>query len=119
MIPNKYIPDSLCNPWLPIYYFTILRALHSEKEGYKNRAKRQQIHTWTAGDIFELWIVATCNALSYTSFNAYNNLLPVTGSPPRHSYSASHRSHSSSPNKVSSATMSKAINYRKEIQARV
>lgn len=119
MIPNKYIPDSLCNPRLPFYYFTILRTLHSEKGAYKNRAKRQQIHIWIAADIFELWITATCGALSYRSFNAYANLLPGNGSPPRHSYSASHRSHSSSPNKDSSATMNKAINYRNEIQARV
>lgn len=119
MIPNKHVPDSLCNPQLPIYYFTILKTLHSEKGGYKNRAKRQQIHTWIAGDIFEPWLAATCAALSRTSFSAHSRLLVGNGSPPRHSYSASHRSHSSSTNKVSSATMNKVINYRNEIQARV
>lgn len=119
MIPNEHVPDSPCNPWLPIYYFTILRTRHSEKGVYKNRAKSQQIHTLVAGDIFEPHIATTCDTLAYTSFSAHNHLPRGDGSPPRHPYSASHRSHSSSTNKVSSATMNKAINYRNEIQARV
>lgn len=102
MISNEYVPDSLCNPRLPVYYFTTLRTLHSEKGVYKNGAKRQQVHTLVAGDIFESPIAATCDTISYTSFNIDNHSLTGDVSPPRQPYSASCRSHSSSTNKVSS-----------------
>jgi len=73
MIPNEHVPDSLCNPLLPIYYFTFLRTLHSDKGVYKNRAKRRQIHTSVAGDIFEPHIAATRDTLSYTCTQPFTN----------------------------------------------
>lgn len=65
MIPSKHIPDSLCNPPLPIYYFTILRTLHSEKGGYKNRTKRQQIHIWIAATVVHFPIYHSMHTTIY------------------------------------------------------